>query len=100
VPKYVLEQHYVHAGTIYTAGEQDVPQALIDHIEAQRRTAEEHPEPEGLTLPPASDPLAGFPALVEAGYTVEAARAARDDELLALKGFGKASLAKFREAHP
>jgi hypothetical protein len=45
-----------------------------------------------------SDPLEPFPALRDAGYTVETTRAASDEELLAVKGIGRATLRQIREA--
>lgn len=46
-----------------------------------------------------TDPLADFPLLREAGFTdVEAVRAATDEELLAVRGIGAATLRRIRKA--
>lgn len=47
---------------------------------------------------PPPDPIFEFPALSAAGYDVERARAASDDELLDVPGIGPATLKKIREA--
>lgn len=76
----------------------DVPEGLA---QALGLTPMAPPEPE--FAPAVALDVLGMPsvvsdALITAGYTVETARAASDDELLAVKGIGPATLRQIRAA--
>lgn len=92
MPKLDLgKTEYTWQGIVYGPGVADVPDGLA--LALQPRGI--YPVDEA-----APDPMAEFPQLVKAGYTSDALRLASDDDLLAVEGVGKATLAKVRSAFP
>jgi hypothetical protein len=80
--KAVLAQKHAVGGVMYGPGEVEIDEAT--HATLLRRGAFDHP-------------LTDYPQLIKAGYTSLAdARAASDEALLKLEGFGPATLRKLR----
>lgn len=89
--QHTLAEAWAWKGKIYGPGAVEVPDDL-----AQRLTELGVLGGQGAPTEPPTDPLADFPQL--AGLTPDQVRAMSDEELLAVDGVGKATLAKIRQA--
>lgn len=94
-----LDRTFIYQGKFYGPGTvkvaDDVGKALAERMQALQPAAPDEVAP---NAPADENPLAAFEALTAAGYDVERARAASDDELLDVPGIGRATLKKIREA--
>lgn len=101
MPKVRITEAVQARGKILVPGVHDLDQATVDTLAQHGRdhlVVQLDGGADDSAVDSAVDPLADFEQLREAGYTVETARAASDEELLAVKGVGRATLKQIREA--
>ena len=91
--QHTLAEAWLWGGKIYGPGVVEIPDDLVARL-TERGVLGGQATP--ADAPTSTDPLADFPQL--AGLTPDQVRGMSDEDLMAVDGVGKATLAKIRQA--